>query len=302
MTPLLLVCRDPLSSRRTDPHFAAEARAAGEQGLPVARIDHDALLAGDTAGAVADVPREAGAAWYRGWMIPAARYTELAEALAGRGVTLLTPPADYRRAHELPGWYRMFAPVTPRSVWFPAAAGRTPGRERLAAGAALLGGGGPVVVKDHVKSRKDEWDEACYVPDLADTDRLAAVVGRFVELQGEFLAGGVVLRSFERFTTTGEARVWWVDGRPALVTAHPDTPERLPRPDLDAVAPYVSALGCRFVTTDMALREDGVWRVVEVGDGQVSDLPQGHDPGPLLAALARSGRSVPVAEEPADTR
>ncbi|MBZ4321960.1 ATP-grasp domain-containing protein [Streptomyces huiliensis] len=291
MPPLLLLCRDPLAPRRTDPHFAAEARAAGERGLRVGRIDHDALLAGDAAGAVAGVPRDAGPAWYRGWMIPAARYAELAAALARRGVTLLTPPEDYRRAHELPGWYRVFAPVTPRSVWFPTTAGRTPGRERLAAGAALLGGGGPVMVKDFVKSRKHECDEACYVPDLTDTDRLAAVVGRFVELQAEFLAGGVVLRSFERFTPTGEARVWWLNGRPVLVTAHPDTPdhfpEHLPEPDLTAVAPCVKALACRFVTTDMALREDGVWRVVEVGDGQVSDLPRDRDPGPLLTALAR---------------
>jgi hypothetical protein len=27
-----------------------------------------------------------------------------------------------------------------------------------------------------------------------------------------------------------------------------------------------------LITTDMALRSDGVWRVVEVGDGQVSDI------------------------------
>ncbi len=281
MGPVILFCRDPLSPRRTDPHFAAEARAAGEQGLRVARIDHDALLAGDTAGAVAGVPRDAGTAWYRGWMVPAGRYAELAGVLAGRGVTLLTPAGDYRRAHELPGWYGAFADVTPRSVWFPAEPGQVPGAARLAAGAARLGVG-PAVVKDYVKSRKHEWDEACYVPDLADTDRLAAVAGRFVELQGAFLAGGVVLRSFERFTAAGEARVWWVDGRPVLVTAHPDTPDRLPAPVLDAVAPCVAALGCRFVTTDMALREDGVWRVVEVGDGQVSGLPRSADPAALL--------------------
>ncbi|MGK5641564.1 ATP-grasp domain-containing protein [Streptomyces sp. URMC 126] len=286
MTPLLLLCADPLSPRRTDPHFAAEAPAAGERGLRVARIDHDALLAGDAAGAVAAVPRGAGGAWYRGWMVPAARYAALEEALAERGVTLLAPAGDYRRAHELPGWYRTFRTVTPRSVWFPTPAGQAPDRERLAAGAARLGGG-PAVVKDYVKSRKHEWDEACHVPELAGTDRLAAVVGRFVELQAEFLAGGVVLRAFERFTAAGEARVWWLDGRPVLVTAHPDTPDLLPEPALDAVTPCVAALGCRFVTTDVALREDGVWRVVEVGDGQVSDLPRGLDPGALFAALAR---------------
>ncbi|MFD0528379.1 ATP-grasp domain-containing protein [Kitasatospora arboriphila] len=45
-------------------------------------------------------------------------------------------------------------------------------------------------------------------------------------------------------------------------------------------------LGCRFVTTDLARRADGAgWRVVEVGDGQVSDLPRGADAASLYAAL-----------------
>jgi hypothetical protein len=37
------------------------------------------------------------------------------------------------------------------------------------------------------------------------------------------------------------------------------------------------------VTTDLAQRADGRWRVV---DGQVSDFPRGVDPGPLLRAFA----------------
>ncbi|MDJ0344038.1 ATP-grasp domain-containing protein [Streptomyces sp. H10-C2] len=48
----------------------------------------------------------------------------------------------------------------------------------------------------------------------------------------------------------------------------------------------MAALGCRFVTTDLALRTDGRWRVVEVGDGQVSDLPQGTDPAGLIRELS----------------
>ncbi|MFI9201346.1 ATP-grasp domain-containing protein [Streptomyces sp. NPDC053048] len=288
MAPLIVFCADPLDPRRADPHFREEARAARALGLPTALLDHDALLAGDAAGAVARVPRGAGAAWYRGWMVPSERYAGLAEALAARGGSLLTSPDDYRRAHELPGWYGTFASLTPRSVWLPAAPGRAPDAAALAERTAVLGGG-PAVVKDYVKSRKHEWHEACYVPELADRDRLASVVARFVELQEDFLAGGVVVRAFERFTEAGEARVWWVDGRPVLVTAHPDHPELRPEPELSAVAPAVGALGCRFVTTDLARHEDGRWRVVEVGDGQVSDLPRGAGAEALLEALAGAG-------------
>jgi hypothetical protein len=35
----------------------------------------------------------------------------------------------------------------------------------------------------------------------------------------------------------------------------------------------------------MALRADGVWRVVEVGDGQVSDLHVSIDPADLVRLL-----------------
>jgi hypothetical protein len=103
------------------------------------------------------------------------------------------------------------------------------------------------------QSRKHEWLEAWYVPDLADTPHLVAVVARFVELQGEFLTGGVVLRAYEPYAP---------------------------------VAPAVRELGCRFVTTDLALREDGRWRVVEVGDGQVSGLPRGAAPDTLFETPA----------------
>ncbi|WP_030544747.1 ATP-grasp domain-containing protein [Streptomyces albus] len=278
MGALFIFCADPLRPRSADPHVADEVRAARAAGAATALIDHDALLAGDTAAAVARVPRGAGAAWYRGWMIPAGRYAELAEALAGRGVTLLTGPEAYRRAHELPGWYGTFAAVTPRSAWLPATPGEPPAESALAAAAAPLGGG-PGIVKDYVKSRKHEWHEACYTPDLSDSGRLAAVARRMVELQDGFLTGGVVIRRFEEYPDPGEARMWWVDGVPVLTTAHPDHPGIRPAAALTAagprLAPLVAELGCRFVTTDLALRRDGVPHVVEAGDGQVSDLPPG---------------------------
>ncbi|MEU8994622.1 GNAT family N-acetyltransferase [Streptomyces caniferus] len=305
--PLLLLPGDPLRPRpgasrgrgpAADPHFAVEATAAQSAGAATAVLDHEALIAGDAEAAVARVPRDAGPVWYRGWMLPADRYADLSAALADRGCRLLTSPAAYRCAHELPGWYDTFRALTPDSVWLPCPPGRAPERAALAELAGALGTPGrarPLVVKDWVKSRKHEWEEAAYVPDADDTERLTAVVGRFVALQEEFLTGGVVLRAFESFDTVGEARVWWVDGEPVLTGPHPDTPALRPVPDLTRVAPAVRELGLRFVTTDLALRTDGVWRVVEVGDGQVSGLPAGTDHRPLFEALVTAAAGYPLA-------
>jgi hypothetical protein len=290
-----LFCSDPLRGSRPDPQFAQEAALARASGARVALIDHDALLAGDAKAALAAVGRDSGPYWYRGWMIPPARYEDLERAVTARGGSLLTDARAYRTAHELPGWYETFTGLTPLSVWCDLPAGGSrPDAAFWSALAAPLGPG-PGIVKDFVKSRKHEWREACFIPDLSDTARLASVAGRFVELQGSFLAGGVVLRAYEPFVPGGEARVWWVDGEPVLVTAHPDTPGRLPAPRLDAVADAVRRLDCRWVTTDLALREDGVWRVVETGDGQVSGMPAGAEAeaGALFAALVTAGSRPP---------
>ncbi|MFI2366583.1 ATP-grasp domain-containing protein [Promicromonospora sp. NPDC019610] len=296
--PLLLVPSDPLAPRAPDEHFAREVEAARGGGLTVAVVDHDAVVAGELPAAVRQVPASdvARTAWYRGWMICSSAYARLGSALEARGVRLLTSPAAYAAAHELPGWYDAFAGSTPASVWSPWEPGRTPTPADVGPLLETLGGG-PGVVKDYVKSRKHEWDEACYVPDLADINTATRVVARMVELQGDGLAGGIVVRAFEPFVTDGgraqEVRVWWVLGAPALVTPHPDAPAGsdadVPAGVLDAVGRNVAALGAPFVTTDLALRADGVWRVIEVGDGQVSDLPGGQDPAPLLRALAAAG-------------
>ncbi|MER8187658.1 ATP-grasp domain-containing protein [Kitasatospora sp. NPDC094015] len=288
--PSILFPADPLAPRRPDPHYVWEARQVRELGGESVLLDHDALLAGDAVRAVRRVPQGQGPLWYRGWMIPVEAYAALGEALAERGCALLTTPAGYADAHQLPGWYEVFDGVTPESTWIP---GGAPDRARLAAAAELLGGRGPAVVKDYVKSRKHEWAEACFVPDLADLPALERVVARFVELQGEYLAGGVVLRRYEEFVRDEagrpqEARVWWMDGEPVLVGPHPDVPELAPEPDLSEIRPLVRRLGCRFITTDLAQRADGGWRVVEVGDGQVSDLPKGMRPGALLTPLMAS--------------
>ncbi|MQS12327.1 hypothetical protein F7Q99_08490 [Streptomyces kaniharaensis] len=294
--PAIIFPADPLNPRRPDPHFAREARLLRELGGEHHLVDHDALVAGQAEEAVRRVPQGSGPLWYRGWMLPSARYADFAAALAGRGGQLLTTPAGYAAAHELPGWYGVFDGATPPSVWIPSDGAAAPGPQELTDAVARLGGHGPAIVKDYVKSRKNEWHEACYIPELADPAAVGQVVARFVELQGEFLAGGVVLRRYEEFERASdragedvrpvEARVWWLDGEPVLVGPHPDAPHHEVDPDLTGVRSLVRRLGCRFVTTDLASRADGSgWRVVEVGDGQVSDLANGIDASGLLSSL-----------------
>jgi hypothetical protein len=285
---LLLVPADPLRPRRPDGHFAAEAAAAKDAGVTVALIDHDSLTdpdpdPGGAGRAVARVPDSGGTAVYRGWMLRASQYAALAGALSARDVVLRTSAAQYRQAHELPGWYRVLAPVTPRAEWTDG-----DGQPAFQLACERLGPG-PAVLRDYVKSMKHYWHEAAYLPDVADLASAWQVAARFRELREDEFTGGFVLRRFERFTSA-EARTWWLNGACRLTTAHPDTPDdRPPDIDLSPFTPLIRSLGLPFVAADLARRADGTWRVIELGDGQVSDRPATIEPDTFLeAVLART--------------
>jgi hypothetical protein len=280
---MFLVPADVLRPRRVDEHFAAEATAARDAGHTVCVVDHDAIAGGDAERAVARVSGD-GPAVYRGWMVSPDRYAQLSEALAQRGITLRTSADQYRRGHELPGWYAALAAFTPTSAW-------TSGTDRQSFDAARTTlGAGAAVLRDYSKSMKHHWDEAAFIPDLTDADRAWAVAQRFLELRGDDFAGGLVLRGFESFTGP-EARTWWIDGVCRLTTAHPDTPDQLPSADLNVASlqPVIAGLDLPFVTADLVRRTDGAWRVVELGDGQVSDRPSSTPPEDLLQALRTEG-------------
>jgi hypothetical protein len=100
-------------------------------------------------------------------MVTSTEYHALAKALAARGTPLMTPPDGYQRAHELPGWYDTFLGLTPPSAWIPLNPREVPGEDALERLVRELPQG-PGIIKDYVKSRKHEWLEACYVPDLGN--------------------------------------------------------------------------------------------------------------------------------------
>jgi hypothetical protein len=275
---ILLVPADVLHPRRPDDHFAAEADAARAAGMDVALIDHDAASTPGGAEAAVRAVRVSGTAWYRGWMLRSENYAALAAALLRRGVTVRTSPEQYRRAHELPGWYSALATLTPRTAW-------TTGDDRTEFDRARDElGSGPAVLRDYTKSMKHYWHEAAFIPELTDGDAAWAVAQRFRELRDDDMTGGFVLRRFEHFSSA-EVRTWWVHGRCALIGPHPDTPHDLPTAfDADA-SELIENLELPFVTADFALRTDGTWRLIELGDGQVSDRPKSIPPESLIAIL-----------------
>ncbi|HEV2235226.1 MAG TPA: ATP-grasp domain-containing protein, partial [Ktedonobacterales bacterium] len=196
---LLIYCRDPLVRGQPDAAFASEVGAAERLGLPYALINFEALIYdGDASRAVRAIPAASQTAigMFRGWMLRPEQYAQLYAALLDRGVRLINDPAAYRHCHYLPESYERIASWTPRTVWLPlASADDMPSRDALRMLLAPFGDR-PLIVKDYVKSRKHEWLEACFIPSATDLEGVERVVRRFLELQGDDLAGGLVFREY----------------------------------------------------------------------------------------------------------
>ncbi|MVN86495.1 hypothetical protein GO986_06920 [Deinococcus sp. HMF7620] len=297
---MLLFPAEPFSARVPDEAYRAELDAAQALGLNTALLDFEALQGGDLTRALRWVPAGEGQAIFRGWMMAPDTYAALFDALQGRGWTLLNTPAQYRHTHWLPDSFHHIAPHSPDTRWIPAAnPGALNWAEVDAALAAL--GPGPVVVKDYVKSRKHEWTEACFIPDAADLGHARTVIRTFAERQGSGWQGGLVLRRFEPFQAlithsrsgmplTWEYRLFVVDGQLAVQAEYWEEGE-YPSQALPTgwLAEVLGAVDSRFFTIDVAQREDGAWRVVELGDGQVAGLPERLSPEALMQALSAVG-------------
>jgi hypothetical protein len=299
---LVLFCGDPLrwsGGGAVDPEYAPEAVAAEGSGFEVALLDFEALVdGGDALRAIRRVPVAASAssdalrpALYRGWMLRPRDYARLYEALEGRGVRLLTDPAAYQHCHYLPEWYPLLEGHTPRSVWLPLSeAERQPVPLGRVMQALAPFGDAPLIVKDYVKSRKHEWTEACYIPRASDADAVERVVSRFAERQGPDLNEGLVFREYVPLKSLGvhartgmplsvEWRVFFFDGEPVWGGAYWEgVVNRSAHPPKEEVRRLAAPIRSRFFTMDVAELPDGSWTVIELGDGQVSALPNVAEP------------------------
>ncbi|WP_257457987.1 ATP-grasp domain-containing protein [Archangium lipolyticum] len=267
--------------------FDTEAEAAEALGIETFQIDLHALLEGNTDRALAAIPERGHLRLlYRGWMLTGEEYEALDEALGELGHELMTTPAEYAAAHYLPNWYPRLKGYTARSVW-------TEGTDPSEAWhAAQTLGAPPWLVKDHVKSAKERWAEACFVPagaTRADFERICAAL---LEERGDRFERGFVVRRFLPFKVRGrtpsgpahlEFRLFFGRGRLLAAESYDDFDVEVP--DFSAFERLARKIDARFFTLDVAMLEDGRWVVVEVNDGGVSGLPASIDPRELFAAL-----------------
>jgi hypothetical protein len=238
--------KDPAEPARPEEMFADQWSALTRVGFS-ASLCSDAVLAGTKP--LRNVP-PGSVVVYRGWMVKGEEYAALARAIAQCGAKAFISPQEYLANHHLPNWYPLLSDLTPEKQVFPADA------DVVAELGAL--GWGAYFLKDYVKSLKTARGSIVREPAEA-----AAVTAEMREYRGD-IEGGICVRRVEDYVPESEQRYFVLHGAGYAASEGAAVPE--------LVRQCAERLPSKFFSVDVARRRDGALRVIEVGDGQVSDL------------------------------
>jgi hypothetical protein len=244
---LLYPC-DPFDKKTPDQDYADEHAAALAAGLSCSLFSFEDFQLG------AFLPRSAlvpGAdVLYRGWMLTPARYAQLVDAIASKGAQAMVSAGHYRSCHHLPGWYERCRDLTPATIVL--------SEQDDIAEALARTGWSAFFVKDFVKSLTTSRGSVA-----RDANEVREVLDLIARYRGE-LEGGICIRELESLVPDSEARYFVLRGK--AYAREGDAPA--------LVHEIARRIDSPFFSVDVALGANGELRLIEIGDGQVSDRKQ----------------------------
>lgn len=278
----IIYCDSVFDNKVIEPDYEDEKKFATKAGFSFSLISFEELADGNISKALKFVKKPEMVEWaiYRGWMLNPTQYKSLYDALLKINIQLINTPTEYQNCHYFPDSYNKIKSKTPKSNWI------TELSNKKILELTNEFGENPIIVKDFVKSEKHHWEEACFIPNASDTERVNFVVNKFIELRGDSLNEGLVFRQYEEleFLTnhsksnmplTKEFRVFFA--RKKLVNIFNYWDEGVYGEmdfKLDAFIEIAQNIESNFFTMDIAKKKDGDWIIIELGDGQVAGLPE----------------------------
>jgi hypothetical protein len=245
---IFLFPSDYFRSTLVDEMYLSEATAFQQAGFQVAVISLESLSSDSPQ--IRPLLTPNANVIYRGWMLTASDYQKLVTAVSQAGACIHTSRVDYLATHYLPNWYHYIKDLTPETHFY-----HTNGDLESELGKL---GWDRFFIKDYVKSLKTSMGSI-----ISHPAEIKLVMSEMHKFRGT-IEGGICVRRVEDFIPTSEQRYFVIDGK--VFGADPT-----------AIIPAI-ALECagriksRFFSIDTIDRQDGVKRIVEIGDGQVSGL------------------------------
>jgi len=277
----IIYCDSVFDNKVIDSDYECERDSAIKAGFDFSLISFEELTSGNTKKALRFTKDsetiELGI--YRGWMLQPKQYEKLYEGLLEKNIRLINNPQEYKHCHYLPESFEKIKSDSPKSNW------TTDLDIETILSKTIEFGDSPIIVKDYVKSEKHNWEDACFIPNASDSDKVKSVVNKFVELRGDSLNQGLVFRQFEEleFLTehsksgmplTKEFRIFFANRKIVSVFDYWDEGEYGDtKPELARFVEIANNIESNFFTMDIDKKKNGGWIIMELGDGQVAGLP-----------------------------
>ncbi len=164
-----------------------------------------------------------------------------------KGGEMFTNSNKFILSHHLPQWYESCKTFTPETIFLDSEEGLEEMVTRI--------GWDAYFVKDFVKSNYDERGSIA-----KNLSEVKEIVGLIKEHRGE-IEGGISLRKVEEYLPETEQRYFVLNGKAYA-----------PDGNVAELVTMISKIhNAPFYSVDVIQRSDGVLRLVELGDGQVSD-------------------------------
>jgi hypothetical protein len=297
----LLFPQNPTMRKLPEPIFEPEYDAATALGFKCLLFDEEALCAGDIDLALKRLPPGSGSELlYRGWILTKELYRQFHEALSARGYSLVSSAAQYAEVTYFPNYYPKIRDFSPAAVWT-----ETPD-SFLAWTLARKLGDGPFVIKDHIKSAKHLWHEACFVPKGSGRENFERIAENLRREQGKTFFRGFVVKQFVPLRSRGESPreypmceeyrlFFW--NRQLLIASHYH--RQLENPvDWSPFVTLAQRFDAPFFTMDIAQTDIGNGIVVDMGAGECSSLPPSLEPIRFYTTLLEVMGTAPAAMVP----
>lgn len=268
---MVLFPSDYFDIKKVDEDLQKEYEAVLETGLfQVALFEYDQWF-NEGKLVVTGAPEDEHLAVYRGWMMQPEQYERFYTRLLNKNIRLVTKPDQYELMHIFPEVYELIKSDTARIETFPLHTEIDV--EQLKKSFSRF------MVKDYVKSVKGTEFPTYFDQTITqdDFDRWMKV---FYKYRDGLLTGGICIKEFlnlKRYgNQTNEYRVFYINHEIATICRNSGQGSFTPEPPMDLIRKYQN-LDSPYYTIDYAELEDGSWRIIEAGDGEVSGLSDNQD-------------------------
>ncbi len=216
-------------------------------------------------------PNEMTSTLLRGWMLNDKNYEIFYNKLLDRNIKLITTPQEYCNMHLFPNVYEYIKEDTPKTLVYPEGCDVDLSKIKSCFKKFLL--------KDYVKSEKGT-DFPTFFDNSISDDEFNRWLKIFKEYRANLFTGGFCIKEFVDLkkygNCTNEWRVFYMNKNIVSVSKNSLQPDYVNNVPNELIEKYKN-LPSPFYTVDYAELEDGTWKILEAGDGQVSGLSPNQD-------------------------